>query len=160
MRTHLSRVTFIELVYYSLERLHLVVQSPLLLVHKRLHVDRRRLLVVVFQLNFVFQTLRHDRYCDVLTIGTTTTFHDNPNKSVVLPDINTTSPSSSLKEEFLQPHPATRFANFSFDYDNPNRWLGGATIRRRTFDQAVVSSTLDQAVQVTTLGMLLTPIMC
>ena len=66
MSAHLRRVTLVELVHHTLERLHLLVQSPLLLVHERLHVDRRRLPVVVFQLNLIFQTLRHDRYCNVL----------------------------------------------------------------------------------------------
>jgi len=72
MSTHLSRVTLVELVDDALERLHLVVQSPLLLVHERLHVDRRRLPVVVLQLNLLLPTLRHDRYCDVLATRTKT----------------------------------------------------------------------------------------
>jgi len=38
--THLRRATFVELVHHTLECFHLVVQSPLLLVHKRFHVDR------------------------------------------------------------------------------------------------------------------------
>ena len=64
--THLSRVTLVELVHHALERLHLVVQPPLLLVHKRLHVDRRWLPVIVFQLNFILNALRHDGDGDVL----------------------------------------------------------------------------------------------
>ena len=66
MSTHLSRVTLVELVDDALERLHFVVQSPLLLVHERLHVDRRRLPVVVFQFHFFLQTLRHDRHRQIL----------------------------------------------------------------------------------------------
>ena len=66
MSAHLGGVSLVELVDDAVERLHLLVESPLLLVDERLHVDRRRLLVIVQQLHFVLQTLRHQRDCDVL----------------------------------------------------------------------------------------------
>ena len=66
MSAHLGRVALVELVHDAVERLHLVVQSPLLLVHERLHVDRRRLPMIVLQLDFLLRPLRHQRYRDVL----------------------------------------------------------------------------------------------
>jgi len=48
MSVHFGRVSLVELVHHAVECLDFLVQSPLLLVHERLHVDRRRLLVVVF----------------------------------------------------------------------------------------------------------------
>jgi len=51
MSVHLGGwVSLVELVHHSLECLNLVVQPPLLFVHERLHVNRRRLTTVVFQL--------------------------------------------------------------------------------------------------------------
>lgn len=66
MSAHLGRVALVELVHDAVERLHLVVQSPLLLVHERLHVDGGPLQLVVLQDDLVLAALRRDRDGQVL----------------------------------------------------------------------------------------------
>ena len=62
----LADVSLVELGHAALEHLHLVVQSPLLLVHERLHVDGGPLQLVVLQDDLVLAALRRDRDGQVL----------------------------------------------------------------------------------------------
>ena len=60
MNAVLGAVALRELGHAALERLDLVVQSPLLLVDERLHVDRRLLHLVVFHRDLIItQICRH-----------------------------------------------------------------------------------------------------